>query len=136
MNRLEYVNKLLEKDDLTQYIKDIEENSSISPPKDLKEEILAKCYGKANKSENVLDEKENKVYKFSLSFSDILKVACFALVITLCTELFMSSTYATSTKEENVQIKNKIAIYKVTTKIDCAVSKFSDFMLDNNLKGD
>ena len=68
MNRLEYVNKLLEKDDLTQYIKNIEENSSISPPKDLKEKILAKCYGKVNKSENVLDEKGNKVYKFSLSF--------------------------------------------------------------------
>ena len=134
MNKLEYVNNLLEKEDLTEYIQNIEKNSSVSPNKDLKEKILAKCYN--SEIENLSKENKKQIYKFNLSFYDILKVACFTFVITLCTELFMNSSYASLDKENNVQTKNNITIYKITEKLDTAINKFSDFMLDNNLKGE
>lgn len=130
MNRLDYVNKLLESDDLCEYIKSIEKSSSVSPPKDLKQKILNKCY-----NFNDITNNQTISNSFKYSLADIIKVACFALIITLGTELFMGSSYA-STKSANTQMKNKQIVYKISDKIDCAMENLSGFMLNNNLKGD
>ncbi len=133
MNKLEYVNKLLESDDISSYIETIEKNTSISPPKDLKDKILNKCYNSVATNENINKQKNTSIFK--LSFTDVMKVACFALIITLCTELFMNATYA-STKENNTQLKSKNTIYKISDKIDNAMKSFSNFMLNYDLKGE
>lgn len=130
MNKLDYVNKLLDADDISDYINKIEKDNSISPPSDLKDKILKTCY-----SSTINTKTEAKATKRKISFIDVIKVACFALVITLCTELFMSATYA-STKETNSKTKNNDAIHKVYNKIDNVMSDFSEFMLNSDLKGE
>jgi len=127
LNKLDYVNKLLDADNISDYIHEIENNNLISPPSDLKDKIIAKCY--YNKS------KEIKVTKRKIALIDIIKVACFALIITLCTELFMNATYA-STKTNDNNLKRNEAIDKIKNKINNIMSEFSDFMLTSDLKGE
>lgn len=128
MNKLDYVNKLLESDNISDYIKNIEKNDSISPPSNLKNKILSKCYNYSNNTKVSYNKRK-------ITFIDIIKVACFALVITLCTELFMNATYA-STKVNNKQFKNNDTIYNICNKINNIMSDFSNFMLSSNLKGE
>ena len=127
MNKLDYVNKLLEKEDFSDYINALENNDLISPPSDLKEKILNTCYN------NTEDTYINSKYK--LDFINVLKVACFSLIITLCTELFMNATYA-STKKNKEQIRIQATNCSIKKNIDSTMKNFSNFMLSYNLKGE
>ena len=129
MNKLEYVNKLLETDDLSNYINKIENDNSISPPNNLKDKILINCYN------SITCNKQKTINYKKIAFLDIMKVACFALIITLCTELFMNATYA-STKTNDVHLKNNDKIYELCDKVNNVMTEFSDFMLSSNLKGE
>lgn len=125
MSKLKYVNKLLQQNDLTDYIKSIEENIQLSPSEELKERILKRCY------EYSACNKPQK----ALKFIDIIKVACFVLIIIICTELFMTSSYAT-TKTSNIKTATEENFYKITIKLDELSNKFSNYILDYNLKGE
>lgn len=130
MNKLDYVNKLLDADDISDYIHKIQNDNTISPPSNLKDKIIAKCYCTLNNA-----KQQGKVTKRKITFIDIIKVACFAIVITLCTELFMNATYA-STKANNHIQKDNDTIHKIRNKINNVMSEFSDFMLTSDLKGE
>lgn len=131
MNKLEYANNLLKKDDLSDYINQIEDDNLISPPADLKDKILKRCYNYS------VDSKDNNVKKTKakIKLIDVIKVACFSLIITLCTEIFMNATYA-STKSNVKQNRTQKAIYKISDKLDDLSKEFSDYMLNFNLKGE
>lgn len=132
MNKLEYVNKLIEKENLSDYINQIEENMLISPPNDLKDKIIQKCYDYENLNKT---DKHIKTSKYKFKFIDILKVACFALIITLCTEVFMNATYA-STKANSNKPNTQKLIYKISDKLDNLSKELSDYILSYNLKGE
>lgn len=132
MNKLEYVNKLIKKNDLSDYINQIEENNLISPSDDLKDKILQKCYNYAELNTN---SRHTQNSKQNLRFIDFIKVACFVLIITLCTELFMNATYA-STKINSNKPNTQKAIYKISDKLDDLSKELSDYILSYNLKGE
>lgn len=122
MNKIKYINNLLKEENLDDYILSIE-NSNISSPTDLKEKILNKCYSSV------------KASKRKIKFIDAIKVACFTLIITICTELCMNASYAT-TKDTNISLNTRENIYKITDKLDKITRKISDYILDFNLKGE
>lgn len=123
MNKIKHINNLLKEENLDYYIHSIE-NSNISPPADLKKKILNKCYS----------YNDAKSYRSKIKFIDALKVACFTLIITICTELCMNASY--EAKETNISLNTRENIYKITDKLDKISRKISDYILDFNLKGE
>ena len=129
MNKIDYINILLEKDNLTDYIAKIENNTSIYPPEDLKQRILSTCY--INNVTKKCTTRLNKKYKFT----DIIKVACFTLIIAICTEAIIHADLNSSNTNEFKSTAEKI-INTITFKLDELTKKFSNYMLDFDLKGE
>jgi len=134
LDKLKYIDNLLNFDDssFNNYIETLEKNNSSSPPKDLKDKILKKC--NSVKTPKYLSNKPKQK-----TFFDFIKVACFVLLITTCTDLLVGSTYASSKEDQK-----EPEIIKMVSKTNDSVNKnlkdfmhnFKDFMMNNNLKGD
>ena len=131
MNRLDYVNNLLKNDDLSDYIKEIEHDTLISPPDELKDKILKTCYG----SDYNTNSNKAKIINYNFIFLNVFKVTCFSLIISLSTHLLVKLSFASNSSYNQTIAEEKIT-YKISDTMNSAFKNFSNFMLNYNLKGE